>query len=219
MDKKKVWNKKFEFRFDKLGKILVDAGHLTQDQLDDALEYQAMTRKDSNESLLIGEVITRLYGIPSITIESIFIRKQIKNTLYKVFKSSLKKDKLLTMRLDQAGSSFNEQVKSIDSKIDEWLINKSFYFDRDGNEISRKNHIERVDAKVLFFLNLKDDQTMSCKIDFSYHMQKGIIETDMADAIGLVRVDLIKKIVGADIKAQDPVKVDFSDVENLFGDL
>lgn len=213
MKKKGTWNKGFDFKFKKLGNLMVEEGLITNDQLQNALHFQ---KNETEGKKLIGQVISQLYDIPLTTIESLCARKQIQSSLYKVFKASLEDDTLLKLRLKKSGSTFEDHVVSIDSRIDKWVISRLFHYNDIGEEILDSQTTEKVKAWVIFEITLSIGEKLNFITSFLYYLETGEIETDLPEVIGLVRLDLIRKIFHDEIKASVPVKVDFSDIRDLF---
>ncbi|MCP4022511.1 MAG: hypothetical protein GY729_11775 [Desulfobacteraceae bacterium] len=192
---------------------------ITEAQLKQALELQTKLNQDTHSQKLIGEVISELYNIPAPKIENLFMRKQIRDSLFNVFKKTLESDALLTRRLDKANTTFYDHVNSIESFVDEWVIVRAFHYSNDGEEIENKRHIEKVKAQIVFDIFLKGARQVTSKANFSYYFENRNMSTNLAEAVGTARLDLIKTIFGEVKKPVEPVKIDFSEIKDILKDI
>jgi hypothetical protein len=151
---------RFNIRF---GKVLVDNGLVTEDDMARALATQEMGRRNG-QNPLIGEIIERQCGISRHDIEKAFAEHLFRN-LVRHFKSVILHDTVLLSYFD-ADKDFLEKL-SID--IPFWDV-----------ENTDKTFIS---AKAVFLVKPKNHEEITLSLPFDYYVEDQVSNIDFIGAM------------------------------------
>lgn len=172
---------KFNIKF---GKVLVDSGIVSDEEMDRALETQEMGRK-KGQNPLIGDIIARQCNIQRNDIEKIFAQHLFRNIL-RHFKYVLLHDPVLLSYFD-ARSDFLEKLSV---KIPLWEL--------DGVE---KNVIR---GKAIFLVKTKNGEEITVNIPLEYFIEDQVTTIDFLGSIEYLKSQIIDSNGGvSDIELED----------------
>ncbi len=168
----------------RIGEMLVDAGVIKEDQLDQVLKDQKEMQK-KGEKVLIGDIISSQLNISKREIENIFA-KYLLFSVSQLFYEILRSDSFLSERL---GSPDNF-IDRTDIYIPKW-------------EIKKEKTKEVINAELAIVITPKDGSpVMTVNMPFEYIIEDQIANIDLPEAAEFIKKELLKDkglVAGTDL--------------------
>lgn len=159
---------KFNIRF---GKVLVDKGLITEEEMERALETQEMGRR-KGQNPLIGDIICRQYGISKTDIEKAFAEHLFAN-LIRHFQYVLLHDPIL---LSYFGAEKNF--------LDRLSINIPFWEVEEADSALIKGN-------VVFLITPKNQDEISISLPFEYYVEEQVSNIDFIGGIEFLKSQIL----------------------------
>ncbi len=159
----------------RIGEMLVDAGVISEEQLDQVLKDQKEMQK-KGEKILIGDLISSQFKISKSEIENIFA-KYLLFSVSQLFYEILRNDAVLSERF---GSPDNF-IDRTDIYIPKW-------------EIKKEKTKEVINAELAIVITPKDDNpVMTVNMPFEYIIEDQIANIDLPEAAEFIKTKLLKE--------------------------
>lgn len=159
---------KFNIKF---GKVLIDKGLITDDEMERALENQALGKK-KGQNPLIGDIISRQCGVARDDIEKAFVEHLFTN-LVRHFQYVLLHDPIL---LSYFGAQTNF-LEKLSIKIPFWEV--------DGSD---RNYIK---GRAVFLVKPKNHEEISVSLPFDYFLEDQVSNIDFLGGIEYLKSQII----------------------------
>jgi len=159
---------KFNIKF---GKVLVDKGVVTDDEMDRALENQALGKKNG-QNPLIGDIISRQYGVSRNDIEKAFAEHLFTN-LVRHFQYVLLHDPIL---ISYFGAK-NNFLEKLSIRIPFWEV--------EGSDRSL------IKGKAVFLLKPKNIEEISVSLPFDYFVEDQVSNIDFIGGMEYLKSQII----------------------------
>ncbi len=167
-----------------LGQILVNAGLIDKDNLEDILSLQRRVEKYDLNNRALGEMIAEKYAIPRFVIESLFIREQLLESIKGMFSGFLAMDDMIDedMIMGLTGIS----LKSWEAEVSEIVT----YIEsmEKGATASRRMELDYVKGTARFDIDFHGG--ISVDVPFSYK-NHAAMTIDIETAYESIRYDLV----------------------------
>lgn len=180
---------KFNIKF---GKVLVDKGVVTEEEMERALENQELGKKNG-QNPLIGDIISRQYGVSRDDIEKAFAEHLFTN-LVRHFQYVLLHDPIL---LSYFGAQKNF-LEKLSIKIPFWEV-----------EGSDRNFIK---GNAIFLVKPKNHEEISISLPFEYFIEDQVSNIDFLGGIEYLKSQIIDSKGGIS-------DFDFGDIGILISDI
>jgi hypothetical protein len=146
-----------------LGLILLEAGLINQDQLNEILKLQKQAKADGNRKKF-GEIIADRFGIPRTVIEGFYIREQLLLRIKDLFYGTLHGDEeLMADKISDATELILLEWESEMTETTHYKENVN-----DGAKISRDSKLQWVKGDILFKVISDIYAPIEIKVPFSY---------------------------------------------------
>lgn len=159
---------KFNIKF---GKVLIDKGVVTEDEMERALETQSLGRKNG-QNPLIGDIICRQYGVLKQDIEKAFAEHLFVN-LIRHFQYVILHDSVL---LSYFGAEKNF-LEKMSIKIPFW--------DVEGTGTTN------IKGRAVFIVKAKNHEEISLTLPFDYYVEDQVSNIDFLGGIEYLKSQII----------------------------